>query len=456
MSIMKFLLEKQDKKVVICGDGMIDEYYEVQSERISPEFPIPVMMSESFEPVKSISGGACNVANQFRYFKHLCDPVYVGFADNALRDQLDADNINHNLVQSDYKIPKKKRIYKGDFPLCRWDIEDKNPKLYSHEDIRKLTNKIAYYNPDIVVFSDYNKGTFDKSCYINWAEMFSNSFVIVDPKINIDQWYACDIFKPNYQEAIKLSGGITDWKKQCEYFKNELKCKNIIITYGAEGVKGVVDKELFEYRPSEFVSAESVIGAGDCFMAFLAMSKAAGLDVEESVEVAFQAGKIYVQRKHNKPLTPLDLLDSIKEKRVENVEFFRNRDYKLVFTNGVFDVFHAGHLEMLQWAKKQGDKLVVALNTDDSVKKLEKGPDRPVNSLEDRLKVIKGLECVDYVCTFSDETPKELLKNIFPDLIVKGGDYKRNEVVGHSFCEVKLFPLYKDLSSSKMIKYGNI
>jgi len=189
---------------------------------------------------------------------------------------------------------------------------------------------------------------------------------------------------------------------------------------------------------------ESVIGAGDCFAAVFGMAVGHGFTVAESAEIAWNAGAVYVQRKMNRPIIPAEVSwDGIVEP-----DDLLDRDFKLVFTNGCFDILHKGHLQTLRFAKEKGDKLVVALNTDESVRRL-KGEDRPVKPLEQRMAVVAALDCVDFVVSFSENTPLELIQKIRPEVLVKGADYRPEEIVGADVVpELFRAPIIDGLSTS--------
>jgi len=216
---------------------------------------------------------------------------------------------------------------------------------------------------------------------------------------------------------------------------------------------GKVGGKHFEYQTSSSVTAESVIGAGDCFVAFMAMGLATGMDIEHVVEVAYEAGKAYVQRKHNKPLTPYDLLrhaDPI-EAKIVTPEFLKNRDFKLSMTNGCFDFGLTGaHIKSLQYAKSCGDKLVVAINSDSSVEFL-KGVGRPIMPLEERMCVVAGLECVDFVVSFDESTHVEMIKTMHPEFLIKGGDYQPENVVGYGIVPIIIHPIFGGISTTQKL-----
>jgi bifunctional ADP-heptose synthase (sugar kinase/adenylyltransferase) len=226
------------------------------------------------------------------------------------------------LLPIENTIPVKRRLYHGEFPLCRWDIERPNYgwvdvpgriELEKHQ--RVLLDKfLKTQTAGVVILSDYNKGVFSNAKKM-WVR--DDRPVIVDPKKgSVEDWEGCYIFKPNNTEAIELSGGITDWKEQCRFFYRTLKCKAVVITRGEDSVVGIIDGHTFEYKSEYRPNADSMgySGAGDCFVAFLAMGIAHNLDIEEASALAFNAAAIYVGKRHNDPVTPQELLRLIDEK----------------------------------------------------------------------------------------------------------------------------------------------
>lgn len=435
-SIKKFLGFRNHEvipQIAVVGDGMVDEYYQVKANRISPEFPIPVMLSQEKEPDIAKPGGAANVVAQFSPFN--VNASYYGFVDD---DALQVF-INNGIktIYADiqhHRLPRKCRFYDGSFPLCRWDIEQKNYGL-SLESIKQKQKQIRLdiitKNLDVVVYSDYGKGFFETSGWSHrWSSLANDALTIVDPKgPPLDKWIGCDIFKPNANEAEALSGK-KEWKDQCEYFQDFLECETVIITQGGDGVAVKHETEYFEYRPGLDIDPNSVIGAGDCFVAILALALAYGMNVKEAVEVAYTAGAIYVQKKHNKPVTVNDLqchIDPVGGKIIHSISDLPPRDYKLVFTNGCFDMLHAGHVDLLYEASLFGDKLLVGINSDESVRAL-KGDGRPIVPLEERMRLLASLECVDWVMPFDDADVYDTVALVSPDVLVKGGDYKVSDM----------------------------
>lgn len=446
--IVKFI-EKDLANTVsvnVIGDPMIDEYFYVDVNRISPEFPIPVYKSANPErPDDLVPGGAANVAYQFSHFNVKAQLVCLLDKQSQILFESKDINTNYCKILQNINLPLKKRVYAQNTPLVRWDFEKDN---YGLDDIKKHLLELSIPDSDYNIFSDYSKGLFS---YPWFRKFIKNSPYIIDPKNTfIDLWEDCTVLKPNAVESKNLSDR-KNWQDQADFFMDALRCKGVVITQSGDGVVGKED-DYFEVRPEIGVQKpESVIGAGDCFMSFVAMALARGFDLKQASQIAFAAGSFYVQRKHNAPISPAELYQIAGVKHLHNPKVLIKRNFKLVFSNGCFDYgLTAAHVECLKFAKKQGDKLVVALNSDKSVQKL-KGEGRPILPLEDRIKIISALEFVDYVVSFDDETPYELIKQIVPDYIVKGGDYKKENVVGNDLAKVILFKHMDCLSTTGKI-----
>jgi D-beta-D-heptose 7-phosphate kinase/D-beta-D-heptose 1-phosphate adenosyltransferase len=455
MNIIDFisLVEKKKPRISVVGDSIVDEYYQVQADRISPEFPIPVMTSSDSNSFKSLPGGAANVVRQFSHFN--VDVKFFslvgGYSKETFRDYDIDMSYCVEFDDQSVEVPIKRRFYDGDFPLSRWDVESENYSL-SDSDLADHQNRVfdLLHNSNrgasklVTVFSDYDKGVFSDIEGGFVPHRHGPGITIVDPKKGpIEKWVGCTVFKPNAKEALDLSG-IYDWKEQCKWFQDTLGCESVVITQGGDGVKGLSGEDYFDVV-GENSLVNSVIGAGDCFTAFLAMGISCGLSVIESSSIAYEAGSFYVSRKHNEPLSKFDFCG-----KFVNIEELNNRDFKLVFTNGCFDLVHRGHLDLLKYAKSLGDKLVVAVNSDSSVKKL-KGDSRPINNLIDRMEVLSGLEVVDYVVSFDDITPYGVIKEISPDVLVKGADWSGNIVGSDLVSDVKEFKLVEKLSTTLII-----
>jgi D-beta-D-heptose 7-phosphate kinase/D-beta-D-heptose 1-phosphate adenosyltransferase len=466
---LKLDIEGPAINVGVVGDAMVDEYFNVRVKKISPEFPIPVMHSNTDES-EDYPGGAANVAYQFKHFN--VKAKLIAFTDADADAAFKNKGVNTELcVNIGNKIPRKRRFYSDDFPTYRWDVEQANYGLADIDkkcfELYERAQSAEAFN--VMIFSDYNKGVMSKYVDLLIPEV---PISVVDPKTgDLDRWRGCTVFKPNAQEALALTGcsSVLDAGMM---LLDRLKCEAVIITQAGKGVTvfdhysptfGVHDDGgVYEIRPTEKLPpAESVIGAGDCFTAFLAMALARGMGIRAAAEVAWRMGVLYVRNRHNKPLGRDDVMKSFNPAASKIIVgcpedcLGRNyppykRDYKLVFANGCFDVLHSGHLATLRFAKSCGDRLVVAVNSDESVAQLK--PGRPFVKLEDRMEMLASLEFVDYVVPFFEKTPLEIIKRIKPDVIVKGAEYEKEKIVGYGLAEVVTAPMVEGLSTTGLIE----
>ncbi len=443
---MNDLLNRQYEyrpKIAVVGDSILDEYYKVSSDRISPEFPIPVMHSLDGIPFKKSLGGAANVCAQFKNFNF--DVDLFSLINKDIREINTFINMD-KCVYSD-KVPIKRRFYNGKFPLYRLDVEVDNYGLDSDnlkKTQQKIFNDLGLSLYDVIIFSDYGKGIFNNQKIFPLVN--ENAITIVDPKKGpLEKWKGCSIIKPNSKEAFDLTG-TSDWRKQCEIIINKTSCQAVVITNEGFGVVGNVMDSFFEFYPEHVIEAKSVIGAGDCFVAILSMCMAHSIDIKKAIKIAFKACSSYVSHSFNNPLFPIDL----EFGKIVNENSLKKRDFSLAFTNGCFDIIHPGHISLLEFAKSKADKLVVAINSDKSVKKQNKSHGL-VNNLETRKKIISSLACVDYVVDFDEETPERIIKTISPDFLVKGSDWPNP--VGSDFVKkVFIFDLINNYSTTNIIK----
>ncbi len=466
MLVKEFINKLQEKelKIAVVGDVMIDEYYQVSVNRISPEFPIPVEHCDNPHP-KSYPGGAANVAYQFQ---NLNTKVHLyGIQNKNSLNQFQKDGLLSaiNALHDEAIVPIKQRFYDGINAVSRRDIEQVNYGLDANslaEIQKKLHNLYQKQKYDITIFSDYNKGMFiGKDVKSQWIKS-CKGISVVDPKVgDVQEWQGCTVFKPNVQEAINLTGH-TDWMQQAKYLANILNCKGVVITQGGEGTAGIdltqtwVSNPFFKVKPKKLSNnlVKSYQGAGDCFVVFLSVAVGLGYNMYEASSIAYAAAAAYVHKEHNEPVTYYDLMKEVDpiEAKILPLHLIKNnlRD-KVVFTNGCFDILHSGHIECLKFAKEQGDRLIVALNSDQSIRKL-KGPSRPIVPLKERMKIIASLEFVDHVISFHDLHPYDIIEEIQPHCLVKGGEYKKEEVVGHNIVnEVFTFNMVEGKSTTNII-----
>jgi len=456
MDLIKEFIKRQDSnkiKVGIVGDIILDEYHQVIVERISPEFPIEILKSQSDAPYKICFGGASNVANLASAFNVGC--TLFGYADEKSTSVLSSAKFKSQTIKVN-SIPRKKRFYSNGFPLVRWDVEETIQNNTTDNDLLNLIqNYIKIEKPDIIILSDYGKGVFS-SPYLaqNIISLCNdlNILTLVDPKADpMYMWRGCTVFKVNQKEFDYFC------KKQDTYPEeliNILGCKYLIVTNAEHDIDlydSQHNKKQISYKHGK---AKSVVGAGDCMASILGIAYAHKFNIEECITIAGLGSSVYVEKEWNEPITPFDLLnfvDPIASKLV-TAEWLSTQNLNLILANGVFDLIGTHHLDLLKFAKSKNDKLVVAVNSDESVKVL-KGESRPILPLAERMQILASLEFVDFVVSFNEETPYETIRKIQPDMLIKGSDYENKNIAGREFVkEVILFPFQEGKSTTNIIE----
>jgi len=375
-------------KVLVIGDVITDKYIYGTSTRLSPEAPVPVV---NLADVKISQGGAGLV---FKNLKSLGVDVKMLNLSNP-------SSVKTRVICDGHYITRIDEDYITDGQEALKSILEKDFSEYEY-----------------VILSDYNKGVLEHSTNII-AHL--NSFgckVIVDPKRHASCYEGAWLVKPNGSEFEGL--GFTKW------------LGNIITTNASKPVIAEIDKEYYTVSV-EPVEVSDVTGAGDCFLAAFVYALTKGYDYQKALEIAVSGSTQSVKHVGTYILTEKDL------------------QQKVIFTNGCFDVLHKGHLTLLKEARMLGDKLIVGLNSDDSVKRL-KGALRPFNNVETRMEQLLLIPYVDEVIVFDNDTPYELIQNLKPDLIVKGGDYTVEEIVGHDLAPVHIVPTVEGYSTTKILE----
>jgi len=459
-------------KILVVGDLMIDHYLWGECERISPEAPVQVVdvKNESF-----VLGGAGNVLNNLKALgARVSVASVVGDDENSrwLEKRLEERDIKKLvLVKEKGRLTSKKsRVIATGHQIVRFDKE-------SREDINKeseakileaLKENIDDY--DLILLSDYGKGVLTLTLTQNIIGLAKDKIpVFIDPKgKDYSKYRGADLITPNKKEASIASGiEIKDdetLKKAGFYLKEKFNLKNVIITLSEEGM-AIFEKNMIKI-PTAAREVYDVTGAGDTVLSALGFAVASKKSLKEAAYFANLAAGVVVGKvgaatatieeieEHESSLHKSSSDEHIKSfDEIEKiVKFLKEKNKKIVFTNGCFDILHIGHVKYLQKAKKLGDVLIVGLNSDDSVRRL-KGKDRPVNPEYDRAYLLAALEAVDYVVIFNEDTPYELIKIVKPDILVKGADYKGKEVVGSDIAkEVKLIEFVEGKSTTKIIE----
>lgn len=478
MRITEIMKRFGRQRILVVGDVMLDRYVRGTVERISPEAPVPVLRvtEEACAP-----GGAGNVAVNLRTLG-----AGVELAGTLGKDR-EGDEIVRFLKESgvgsggivrdaDKPTTSKTRLIAGNQQIARMDME---VDTLTHENVEKTLLKsiertVKEFKPKGIIISDYSKGVVTDSLLSRVIKLAKGSgiFVTVDPKgENYGRYRGASAITPNLREAELASGlKITDDKtlnSAADIIMKQTETDFVLITRGSGGISYFSKHGDAGTVPSHPVEVFDVTGAGDTAASVFTLSFLASYLLEESVKIANAAAGIVVSRIGTASVTQADLRTYFAREEegekgkiqargalAKTLTGLRAKGKKVVFTNGCFDLFHTGHLKLLREARKLGDALVVAINSDKSVRKL-KGPGRPYITETDRAVLIAALDCVDYLCVFEEDTPLELIKELKPDVLVKGGDYRREEVVGGGFVEglggrVVIIPLVKGMSTSSL------
>ena len=478
------------RNVLVLGDVIKDSYYHGVCDRISPEAPVPVVKiaKGTFR-----LGGAGNVAKNIRRFGVETYLLTLAGDDMVCADLKKAcmeENIKSFFVKNKTrKTPEKIRVLSQNQQLLRLDFEDDDSVSHQKKEhgalyqcFEKLVNKYRY---DLIVISDYRKGTLQNSkSFIKLANKFKIP-VLVDPKDKDFSIYkGAYLIKPNLQEFLAIVGPLKNEKDLVRKAVNlakslELK-KGIVLTKGAAGMSYIgIDGEYFSIIAPAVKEVYDVTGAGDTVIAALASCLVGdvNLTIKDAMRFAARAAAVAVgklgtyspsmEEVLESEIRPIDEPNNRPKKKnltkvlplkrlLERLESDRRDGKKIVFTNGCFDVIHAGHTTLLRTAKNYGDILVVGINTDKSVSSL-KGKGRPFHKLANRAKVLKELQCVDFIVPFQTTTPLNLIKKIKPDILVKGAEYCAKDIVGAETVNayggsVKTVPMIGDLSTSKILR----
>lgn len=463
------------KWALVIGDVMLDKYIFGEVNRISPEAPVPIVekKSESFR-----MGGASNVAANLigLGIKTVLSGV-VGKDQNGetLKKLLKKNNINQQgLIKSSLSTTTKTRIIAGHQQIVRVDDEDINISISANH-MKKILNLIIK-KPSIVVLSDYAKGFLTENLtqkIIKQAKKL-NIPILVDPKGNdIKKYVGATILTPNKREAFALTKLVTPdedlLEKQLKKLCIKFDIGNIAMTQGDQGIKLVNSRKIDVIPATKLKKVFDVSGAGDTVIATLAAGLIGNLTIHKALELANIAAGVAIGKIGTVAIEGHEIINEIDTEQTlqihkiiafnkldDMLKNLRNKDLKIGFTNGCFDILHAGHVTYLEKAKSNIDFLILGLNSDSSVKKI-KGAKRPIINQDDRARVLSSLEAVDAVVIFDEETPIKLIQKIKPNFLIKGSDYKLTEVVGYKEVtkwggEVKLIELLEGKSSSNIIK----
>ena len=477
---------------------MKDVYVSGFTDRVSPEAPVPIVRVAKTE---CKAGGAANVAINIAA---LGLPVtllsIVGNDDSAseIQQLLSSHNVDCFFIKSpNFETIQKHRIISQHQQILRLDYESHDPKLnFQPEDYSKLLENfeklILSKTFSAVIFSDYKKGVLECCNSLIMNAKKHDIPVFVDPKgdeFNIYQ--GANFLKPNIKEfenIVGVSANDKEFNSKANNLKKSLKIKNLLITKGSCGMTLFHEEEMPVNIPAEN-SREvfDVTGAGDTVLATVVAAYVSKFSILDSVKIANSSAGIVVGKfgtasvdiselktvfknskkvlsTKRKPDEPEESINKIIKKKVISnnnevetiISYLNQNNKKLTFTNGCFDVLHAGHIHLFRESSKFGDLLLVAINSDKSVRNL-KGKLRPINSIKDRIEVLQSINFIDFIISFNEETPEKLIRKFKPYCLVKGGDYQNKNVVGSDFVKsyggkVEIISYKKGLSTTLTIK----
>lgn len=457
-------------RVLVVGDVMLDRYWHGGTHRISPEAPVPVVKVEQFE---DRPGGAANVALNAAALGAAAVVIGVTGDDEpagALQQRLESAGILP-LFQREPSVPTitKLRVISRHQQLIRLDFEE------SFDNV-DLGGMLEFFEQQLelagaVVLSDYGKGALrDPQALIRRARARGVP-VLVDPKgRDFSKYRGATLITPNLAEFEAVVGPCRSERELVDKglaLLRELELDALLITRSEQGVTLLREGMTELHLPARAREVFDVTGAGDTVISVLAAALGAGSPLEQAVALANLAAGIVVGKLGTASVSGPELRRAVqREQGAERgvmsreqlrvaVEDARAHGERIVFTNGCFDIIHAGHVGYLEQARKLGDRLVVAVNSDDSVTRL-KGPGRPINPAERRMAVLAGLEAVDWVTCFDEDTPEALLELLKPDVLVKGGDYAVDQVVGWQIVkgyggEVAVLDFLDDCSTTAIV-----
>ena len=461
----------QNKKILVFGDIMLDTYYEGNVKRISPEAPVPIV---KISQIKNVLGGAANVAANISslggisYLIGVCgnDDKYI-----LVSDLLNKCSIRHSIIKTKYPTIVKSRVVAGNQQIVRFDYECDEMSL-SDEECSVLERQIDLLLPecDLVIISDYAKGLCsERMCQRLIAKAkIENKLVIVDPKgKNWTKYQGAYIITPNLKEYADIVGSMISNENDSilgpsSFILSKYQISHLLVTRSEKGMT-LVSSDTVCHIKTDAREVFDVSGAGDTVIASLAVSLTLGASAVEAAKFANKAAGVVVGKRGTASVTLEELTNTCNDgKIVKSTELeklvikLREKSQKIVFTNGCFDILHRGHIGYLKEASNYGDILIVGLNSDSSIQKL-KGPSRPINIQDDRAYMLAAYDFISYVVIFDEETPYNIISIIRPDVLIKGGDYELENVVGREFAnETIILPFVQGYSTSNIIKKGNL
>ncbi len=465
------LPDYQQSNVMVVGDIMLDRYWYGPTGRISPEAPVPVVKINQDE---DRPGGAANVAMNIAALggkAHLIGLVGQDEPARVLTEKLTSLKVRCGFVQLEkHPTITKLRVMSRNQQLIRLDFEESFDDVDPAPLLKMIEEGLG--DSKVMIFSDYAKGVLTHIEPMISLAKKAGVMTLVDPKgTDFERYRGASILTPNMSEFEAVVGHCkneNDIVEKAQALIKALDLEAMLITRSENGMSLVRLDQPALHLPTRAKEVFDVTGAGDTVISVLAASIAAGKNLEEASALANAAAGVVVAKLGTSTLSTIELTTAVydskqlgfgvmtEERLIEAVSIAKSRGEKVVMTNGCFDILHAGHVAYLNEAAKLGDRLIVAVNTDASVKSL-KGEGRPVNKVDRRMAVLAGLGAVDWVVPFSESTPQRIISEILPDLLVKGGDYKVEDIAGGKEViaaggEVKVLNFENGCSTSEIIE----
>ena len=477
MSISQILNAIPQQNILVVGDAMLDCYITGKVARISPEAPVPIIKNAD---TQRQAGGSANVARNITALGGVANLIAIIGADEygrQLQHLLKQDERLHAHLMTDSSRPTTTKIrhVAGGQHLLRSDIEDDRP--FSDKHYQALLTQIETLadSVDYAILSDYDKGLLPADIFGKILQILAKNQVrtIIDPKkTDFKVFHGADLVTPNrheLQQASKMPvGNDAEITLAARHLLQQTQIKAMLITRSEQGMSYISMTEAL-HIPTQVQSVFDVAGAGDTVIAAMALALSSGANMSDAMAFANLAAAVSVSKHGTATVAPHEILGHAPHKRVKSLaekiitadtgaqklSEWRAQGLKIGFTNGCFDILHAGHVHSLTEAATHCDRLVIGLNDDDSVRRL-KGDTRPINPQQARATVLAGLQASDAVILFAEDTPLELIKIIQPDMLFKGADYAEEDIVGADIVktnggQVIRLPLLPNFSTSQTI-----
>jgi D-beta-D-heptose 7-phosphate kinase/D-beta-D-heptose 1-phosphate adenosyltransferase len=431
-------------RVLVVGDLMLDRYWHGDTSRISPEAPVPVVLVGDAE---QRPGGAGNVALNLAALGAQATLIGLTGRDEAadvLERLLESTGVACSFERLEgFPTITKLRVVSRHQQLIRLDFEDGFPAGEAEKLIARFERQVQ--DTDVVVLSDYGKGTLRHVGRLIAIARAAGKPVLIDPKgKDFGKYAGATLITPNMSEFEAVAGICTE-DAELEARAEELRRRHdldaLLVTRSEKGMSLFRPDHAPVHLPTHAREVFDVTGAGDTVISTLAAALAAGEDLHTATALSNVAAGVVVGKLGTATVSVTELRQALRQQQliargvvdedrlVALVQEARANGERVVMTNGCFDILHAGHVTYLAQAAEMGDRLIVAVNDDASVSRL-KGPERPINPVDQRMTVLAALQSVDWVVPFSEDTPERLICKILPDILIKGGDYKPEQIAG--------------------------